>query len=227
MALLLLLVGVFAQPAAEAAPTTLRYVRTTKNGVAPECVLTISTKGTRKEWLSVTDRATEKMTLRVAWIEESLVVAKVIHETAGGKKVALLERENGETTLTKNDRTEKLDAVPPQAVVTTAPDWTDIFLMIERYDRAKGGKQEFAGVWIHPEKATLRLTFSAERTGSATIMVKGKPVTLDRFRIRLRSGEYAVWANAERRVVRLQAASGTAPAVLLEGFEEATRMLMP
>src|SRR5262249_35610477 len=113
-------------------------------------------------------------------------------------------------------------AVTPDVVVTTAPDWSDIFQVIRRYDQGKGGKQTFAGLWIHPTKDVRQLTFTVEPLGEDDIVVAGKKLTLQRYRVQLRSGAYLVWADKTGRVVRLMPPGKPGAAVVLEGYEKAT-----
>jgi hypothetical protein len=120
--------------------------------------------------------------------------------------------------------TEKV-TVAPDAVVTTAPDWSDIFEVVRRYDRAKGGKQEFPGFWFHPAAPPRNLTFTAEKLGQDSVTVDGTKTALDRYRVELRSGGYVVWADGGGRVVKLIPAGRPAAAVVLQGFEAATKAL--
>ena len=76
--------------------------------------------------------------------------------------------------------------------------------LVRRYDAAKGGKQEFAGLSIDPVQGFQKQTFTAERQAADTVTVKDKEVKLDRYRLKLRGGDYAAWADGEGRVVRVQ-----------------------
>jgi hypothetical protein len=115
--------------------------------------------------------------------------------------------------------------------VTTAPDWSDVFQLVRRYDAAKGGKQDFPGLWVHPVQPMQKLTFSIQRIGDDTVAVreKGKEmeVKLGRYQVKLRSGDYAVWADPDRRVVRIVPANRKEAFVVLQGYQEATRGLAP
>jgi len=71
----------------------------------------------------------------------------------------------------------------------------------------------------------LLLTFTIERLGQDTVTVGERKLSLDRYRVRLRSGDYLVWADATGRTVRLYPAGKPAAFVVLEGFEDATREL--
>ena len=152
-------------------------------------------------------------------------MAEAIHETAKAKKTAYVSFSKNTAVLTTSDGVHAKIMVAPTAVVTTAPDWTDIFLLARRYDRKKAGKQEFQGLWIHPSQPHRLLTFTIERQGADEIQPSGRKMILDRFQITLRSGGYIVWADSAGRVYKLMPPKKPAAAVVLEGFEESTRGL--
>jgi hypothetical protein len=104
--------------------------------------------------------------------------------------------------------------------VTSAPDWSDVFQLVRLYDAKKGGEQQFAGVWIHPDNPSQELTFTITNEDVETVKVKDKDVRLGRYKVQLRSGEYVVWADAAKRVVKLSAIGPKAKPIVLEGFEE-------
>lgn len=101
--------------------------------------------------------------------------------------------------------------VPKDVIVTSAPDWTDAFLICRRWRRDGPVLQEFPGLWIHPVQPPQRLTFTAERLG-----VEGG---LERLRIRLRGGgTYVAWADRAGRMLKLAASPGSA-VLSLEGVD--------
>ena len=105
---------------------------------------------------------------------------------------------------------------------------SDVLHIIEvlpRYDRAQGGKQEFPGFWIHPVQPPRVLTFTVEKLGEDVVVAREKKVSLGRYRVVLRSGGYLVWADAAGLVHKLMTVDRPASAVVLDGFEEATRAL--
>jgi hypothetical protein len=69
------------------------------------------------------------------------------------------------------------------------------------------------------------LTFTVERVGHDTVRKGAAELRLDRYRIRLRSGDYFAWADADRRDYKLLPLPARASPVVLEGYEEATRRL--
>jgi hypothetical protein len=203
----------------------LRYVRAVKDRFVLESRVTEVPTKRGTTYVSLTDRGSEKMTLTVRFDDRRRAIdAEAAHQTKQGTKTVRVVFGQKEAVLTRKDRTERL-AVTPDVVVTTAPDWSDVFLVMRRYDHGKGGKQAFAGLWIHPTQATLRLTFTAEAEKDETIAVGDRKFALKRFRVTLRSGAYLVWADRSGRVYRLAPPGKPAAAVILEGFERATQDL--
>ncbi|MCI0461940.1 MAG: hypothetical protein L0Z62_33730 [Gemmataceae bacterium] len=202
-----------------------RYFRQAGEKLALESVVTVRRDGKATVLVSVTDRGAEKMTLSVRLDGEGrLLSAEAIQETKAGKKVATLTP-RGKSALLKREGglTEELP-LAERPVVTTAPDWTDIFEVVRRYDRERGGKQEFPGLWIHPTQPARVLTFTAERLGEDPVTLKGRKLALGRYRVTLRSGAYLVWAEGGR-VHKLMPEGRPAGAVFCEGSDEATRGL--
>jgi hypothetical protein len=112
-------------------------------------------------------------------------------------------------------------------IVTTAPDWSDIFQLVRNYDRRRGGKQTVPGLWIHPSKPHQLIDFTIDRTGEDALMLKDRKLRVDRYRITLRSGDYTAWADQAGLVYKLAPARKPDEFVVLEGYEDATRNLTP
>jgi len=208
-------------------PTTLRYLRPSGDKfVLESAVTTTRDKDGTTTYVSLTDRGSEKMTLTLRFNKKGEIKeAEAVQETAQGKKQVSATLDNSKIRLVQDGATHDILNPPANPIVTTAPDWSDIFQLVQRYDGKKGGKQEFSGLWIHPTKKTLMLTFTIERLGSDTIKVKDAEMKLDRYRVRLRSGDYLVWADPSGRVCKLLPPGAKASPVVLEGYEEATREL--
>lgn len=206
---------------------TLRYLRRAKDKHVLESLVTTSTKGKIKTYTSVTDRGSEKLTLTVRFDDSKLTGAEVVQEQDAKKNTASLTCGDASAKLQRGENAEELRDVGSDTIVTSAPDWSDIFLLVQRYNAARAGKQEYPGLWIHPVKATLRLRFSVERLGKDTLRSKDKALELDRYRIRLRSGDYLVWADSSHRVIKLVPAGAPMAEVVLEGFEESAQILRP
>src|SRR5262249_38866252 len=109
----------------------------------------------------------------------------------------------------------------------TTPGWGDVLQLVRRYDRARGGKQEFNGLWIHPIEGMQNHTFAVERQAADTVTVKDREVKLDRYRVKARGDDFAAWADPDGRVVRVQGLAPKAAPVVLEGYEDATKGLKP
>jgi hypothetical protein len=93
-------------------------------------------------------------------------------------------------------------------------------LLVKRYDRASGGRQDSIGLWIHPTEQPLRVHFTIERVGEDVISHNGADVTLDRFVIVLRGGSrYVGWGNELRQLVRLITEGRPASGIVLAGWE--------
>jgi hypothetical protein len=200
----------------------LRYVRPAKGKFVLESEVKEVAGKDGRTYTSLTDRGGEKMTLTLRFdVKGTLLDAGAVQETAKGKQTVTVAFKEKEAVLTRQGKTERLK-VTADVVVTTAPDWSDIFQVIRRYDQGKGGKQKFAGLWIHPVKDTRELTFTVEPGKEDTIVVEGKKVTLRRYRVVLRSGAYAVWADKAGRVYLLMPPGKPGAAVILEGYEKAT-----
>jgi hypothetical protein len=212
--------------AADDKPAPLRYLRPGEGQLVLESEITATRTPEGAAYVSRTDRGSEKMTLTLHFNKDGQVTtAEAEQETAKGKQSAQLKIDGRKGQLQRaGGITDVLD-VAGNPIVTTAPDWSDIFLLVRRYDGKKAGKQVFPGLWIHPSKPPLQLTFTIERTGKDTITVDSRKVALDRFRIHLRSGDYLAWADADGRVCKLFPASKPTAYVVLDGFDGATRDL--
>jgi hypothetical protein len=207
--------------------TTLRYVRPGGGGWVAESEITVTRSDAGTRYVSKTTRPRETMTLTVLRDPKGqLREATLVQEAGEARSTASLSVREGKVLLSRDGGVSEIPGAKPDAIATTAPDWTDILDMVARYDAEKGGKQEFAGVWFHPKQPTLTPTFSIEKVGTATIQVSGKEQTLTRYQARLRGGSaYAVWALPDRRVCKILAAGGKGAPVVLQGYEEPTREL--
>lgn len=208
-----------------------RYVRVSPKAKAPECAFTVRRGGKGWEIGSVTGRGKSTLTVTARYdATDVLLEAHVVLASGEERKAARVGVAEGKATVLRDGQDPQVFDVPPGVIVTSAPDWTDTFLLCRRYDRGKGGKQEFPGLWIHPQQPAQRLTFTAEKTGGASVEQAGKRLELDRLSIRLRGGSaYVAWSDAAGRLLKLVSLpykEGTAELVL-EGFEDATAGLKP
>jgi hypothetical protein len=205
-------------------PAPLRYLRLEGDRFVLESEVLTTKGGT---YTSKTTRRDETLTLTIRHGEKGEpLMADALLEKGKQSKKAVLDL-TGPTAQLKRGGTLDLFKAPANPVVTSAPDWSDVFTLVRRYDAAKGGKQEFAGLWFHPALPHRILTFTIERTGTDKVMVKDKPVELTRYQAHLRSGDYIVWALPDSVVCKLMGREAKAVPVVLEGYEEATRNLTP
>lgn len=179
-------------------PETVRYLRVTPQRRVLECTFTIDRSAEGWSLRSLTGNLT-----LLARYDPSNRLLEARAGLAGGPE--------------KADVDER-----PGVIVTSAPDWTDTFRICREWDRARGGRQEFPGLWIHPAQPTQRLTFSAEfvrRDGD-----------LDVIGIRLRNhSPYRAWVDAAGRMIKLVSlpVKPGATVLVLEGFDAAWEALPP
>jgi len=222
-----LVVGAIFLAAEPAKPELVRYWRRSDNQLVLECK---SSATPTKEGITVanrTQRPGETMTLTLHFDGKGrLVSAEAVQEKDKEKRTAALSFVSGTARIKRSGGiTDQLSEVTPAAVVTTAPDWSDIFQLVRRYNHQRGGRQEFAGLWIHPSQPPRILVFRIEAVGKNTVKEKNRKKVLVRFRVRLRSGNYAVWADDQGRVYKFMVAGTPTSAVFREGVgEEAQRL---
>jgi hypothetical protein len=213
------------------ADETYRYVRAAGDLFVTECIFSIKQEKAGWSIVSKTDRGKVKMEVEARYDEtDRLIVARASLNTDGKNTIAAVEVKDGKAIVKREgEKPIEFDA-PNGTVVTSAPDWTDVFLVCRRYDREKKGKQEFPALWIHPTQASQRLTFSIELLGTDRIEHDGKKLELNRYQIRIRGNSgYAAWADDKGRMIRLiplpfkNATAG----MTLEGFEKSATSLQP
>ena len=208
---------------------TLEYLRVA--GPEPVTDSTISLRSMR-DWSvirSITQRGQRKLTLTSRFdLSDRLLDGSVMLEEGGQARSATVKGGGGAVRVFREGQeVVELDC-PPGVVVTSAPDWTDAYQITRRYDREKGGVQEFAGLWIHPQRQPFRLTFTLTPIGENRVTLKGQEVKLDRSRMELRGGSrYVAWRNASGQLVRLVLENNPRSGIVLGGWEEVTRSLNP
>ncbi|MBI3822808.1 MAG: hypothetical protein HY289_09030 [Planctomycetes bacterium] len=209
-----------------------RYLRPATKAFEPECevVLKKTKSGTTIE--STTHRGKTKMTVTARYDDKDvLTTAETILFSGEQKKTARVTVTAGKAKVEREGQPALELDVPAGVIVTSAPDWTDTWLLCRRYDRTKTGKQEFPGLWIHPTDKCQRLTFAIERRGADTIEHDGKKQSLDRFTIWLRgNSSYAAWADAKGNMIKLVPLPYNENArnwLVLDGYEKSTAELRP
>jgi hypothetical protein len=152
---------------------------------------------------------------------DELRTSRVTLRQDGQEKVATVAVENGRARVTRPGQAAQEFDVPAGVIVTSAPDWSDIALLCERYDRAKGGKQALTALWIHPSQPAQRLELTIECQGRFALR-EGK-LDLTVFLIHLRNqNAYRAWAKEGGTLVRLAplAAKGRRAGLFLKGYED-------
>lgn len=152
---------------------------------------------------------------------DELQESRVVLRQDGQEKVATVAVEKGRARVTREGQAPQEFDVPAGVIVTSAPDWSDIALLCERYDKSKGGKQAFTALWIHPTQPAQRLELTIERQGRLAIR-EGK-LELMVFLIHLRNqSAYRAWAKEDGTLVRLAplAAKGPRAGLFLKGYED-------
>jgi hypothetical protein len=204
---------------------SLRYVRLSAGKSVLECRVTEVAAKDGLRYTSVTERKSEKMTLRLRFDGKSQIRhAEAVRETSRRKQTVAVVFKEKEAVLTRRGAMLRV-SVTPSVIVTTAPDWSDIFQLARRYNVSQGGEQSFAGLWIHPVQEARQLMFRIEFLKEDVARGAGKKLTLRRYRVHLRSGAYLVWADGRGRVYRLMPVGKPDAAVVLEGYEKETSEL--
>ena len=208
-------------------PERIRYLRPVGDKFATECDFVISRDADGWNILSRTGR----MEVEARYDKEDrLTSAKATLSDGKSTKVATVKIKDGRATVERAGAEPSTFDVPKGTIVTSAPDWSDVFLLCRRYDRAKKGKQEFPALWIHPEKPARRLTFSIEPQGIDPLKHDGIKIELTRYLIKIRDGSaYASWADGDGRMIRLipLPVKNTAFGMTLEGYEKSEAGLTP
>jgi hypothetical protein len=242
MPVLALILGCLSAQAPDGKPVPFKYLRPEGDKYVVESEITFTPGKLGSTYTSVTNRGADKdsvkMTLTLRFdAENNIQSAETVLTTAKSVKKATLTLFKDHARLKREGTMEILNRLPAAPVITTAPDWSDIIQLVNRYDAKKGGKQEFGGIWFHPFEKTQMPTFTIENSGTDKIVLKEKEVVTDkvtvkeketnlrRYEIRLRSGGYRAWSDDEGRIVRFVPLGTGGYPVVLEGFEEATREL--
>lgn len=212
-------------------PEKIQYVRPSGQGYVPECTFSIGKSDQGRTIASVTGRGKSTLTVTARYdAMEALLEAEVVQVAGEDRKTATVGVSGGKATVKRAGKPDQEFDAPKGVIVTSAPDWTDAFLLCRLRDGSRAGKQEFPGLWIHPEQASQRLTFSVEKLGSVALEHKGEKLELDRLSIRLRGNSaYVAWADAKGRMIKLVSMpyKPGGSELVLEGFEETAASLKP
>lgn len=199
---------------------TYRYVRPMGDKHVTECEFDLTRDA--KGW-AITSR-TGRMKVEARYDKDDhLLEAKGSLSDGKSEKLVSVRVKDGKAKVERDGADAQEFDVPKGTIVTSAPDWSDVFLLCRRFDRTKTGKQEFPALWIHPEKPARRLTFTIEEYGTGRIMHDGSGIGLVRFQIHIRDNSaYMAWAHADGRMVRLIPLPAKDPpsGMTLEGYEK-------
>ncbi len=172
----------------------VRYLRATARGAAPECSFTIAPAGTGWSIASLTGSLTVEARYGAG---DDLLDARASLASGASATVGVAD---GLARVSRPGHPPQEFAVPKDVVVTSAPDWSDVFRIARRWKASGPARQEFAGLWIHPAQPAQRLVFSAERSGVDVL----DGLRLERLTIRLRGNSpYAAWVDPGGRLIKL------------------------
>jgi hypothetical protein len=199
------LLGVWALSAGQPALETAGIVKLVYVAPAGSAQFDFETrKQERGELLrSMTGPPDNRLTLETTYGADSkLLASKVTLKRGNDERTATVAVEEDRARVAQPGKKLQEFAVPAGVIVTSAPDWTDVVLLCRRFDRAKGGKQSFAALWIHPEQPAQLLTLTIERDGD--VALDGGKLKLTRLLIHLRNrSAYYAWATTDGTLVRL------------------------
>lgn len=217
---------------AEDAPReTVRYLRPAADTFVTECEFHITRNEAGWTITSRTYRGPVQMEVETRYdAEDRPTAARAVLTTRGMTRSVTVQVNHGKATVQREGQQSAEFDAPKGTIITSAPDWSDVFLLCRRYDRQRQGRQEYPALWIHPTQPPQRLTFSIERQGTDLIERDGKAIELDRYLIRIRNNSsYAAWADAQGRMVRLipLPLNDAAPGLTLEGYEKPAAGLRP
>ena len=202
----------------------LRYVKPVRGRFVLETEITIARNTQGTNYTSVTRRGMRQLTVHSRFDKKRrLVDAQVTLKTDSGTQTASAKARGKTVSIKKQDGAIVEFKCPPGVIVTSAPDWTDAILCTRAFDNRKGKTQQFAGLWIHPTRQPLRLTFTLTLDGTQRLRNQGTPQDVERFTLTLRGGSrYVVWRNQQRQLVRLAPSKTPSQAIFLAGWERAS-----
>jgi hypothetical protein len=215
-----------------AAPSNvLHYFRGSAGDFKPESDVIITRSQDGLQYQARTIRARETTTIAISFDSTGKLQNAVIGTLAAGtstSRTVTVRWRGGDSLDVSRALVTEFVKIEGQPIITTTPDWSDVWQLVQRYDQTKGGKQEFAAVWVHPRKNPEAQTVSIEQLDdSDTILVQDHKVKLRRYLLKLRPGEYLVWTDHAGKVIKIVKNEARATAVVLDGYQEATANLGP
>ena len=178
---------------------------------------------------SITQRGEQTLTVTSRFDSKNVLTSASLTLRQGNRVQSASVRVTDRTARVLRDGYETTElACPGGVIVTSAPDWTDSFMAVRRYDPKGSATQKFPALWIHPTREPLELTLELTRLGRDSVTLSNKSANLDRFLLVLRGGSrYVVWRNQQGQLVRLVPAMKGGGGIVLTGWELATRDLEP
>jgi hypothetical protein len=173
---------------------------------------------------SVTQRGQEKLTVTSRFdSKDVLCSAEVTIQRGQHRQSASVTVTDGTARVLRDGKEAVELACPRGVIVTSAPDWTDSFMAVQRYDPNGEKTQRFPGLWIHPTGKPLELTIQLTHLGQDSVKHGCQAVDLDRYLLVLRGGSrYVVWRSPRGQLVRLVPAKSGRGGIVLAGWEQAT-----
>ena len=208
---------------------TIQFLRVSDSEFAKETEIRLSLMKESLEVTSITYRGEQTLTVASQFdSKNALTTAKVTLRRGNRAQSASVIVTDGTARVVRDgNETDEL-ACPVGVIVTSAPDWTDAFMAVRRYDLQGDTTQTISGLWIHPTREPLEVTLSLTRLGHDSVTQRNKSAKLDRFLLVLRAGSrYVAWRNQSGQLVRLVPVKKGSGGIVLTGWERATRDLKP
>lgn len=208
---------------------TIRYLRVSGSEFVKETEIHLLRTQESFVVTSITQRGEQTLTITSRFdSKNALTGARVTLRRGKRAQSASVSVTDGTARVLRDGNVTNELACPDGVIVTSAPDWTDSFMAVRRYDPKGPTTQKFPGLWIHPTREPLALTLSLTRLGHDRVTRCNTSANLDRFLLVLRGGSrYVVWRNQQGQLVRLVPAMKGGGGIVLAGWERATRDLKP
>ena len=208
---------------------TIRFLRVSGSEFVKETEIHLVRTDNRLVVTSITQRGEQTLTVTSRFdSNQELTSAKVtLRRGQHSQSAKVSVTDQTATVVREGNETSEL-VCPRGVIVTSAPDWTDSYLAVQRFDLTGSPTQEFPGLWIHPTRKPLQLTIKLTRLGSDSVTRGNATEKLDRFLLVLRGGSrYVAWRNRQGQLVRLMTAIKGSGGIVMAGWELATRSLKP
>ncbi len=199
------------------------YVRPSGESFVLESVVTKKQENDSSFYRSVTHRSQVTMDLAIHFDKDRVISANIILKTKEQTSTVSAAFSDKQVKLLRGGKViQKLPYLTRPILATTAPDWSDIILLMSHYDQRKGGKQSFLGLWFHPNKEAHLRTFVVAKLGEQALKKKTKNIAIGKFRVTLRSGAYLIWADTDGLVYRIRKPDSNKASAVLRGYEKLT-----